>query len=223
MLNDISDTSKIKVYLKTPGSSAYQYVPFFADNIEIMQFVPAQNAQNKCQINYPAEFMQDGVYYLRVEANDKSNNASGVDWYKQKVQEFETAQRTPQAWMKQILHFGGGSSAIEQRTFSAYLNNYKNIAVRPFMGAKVNTFLKTNSDPIEINMSDSLRNLINNGVAMMTFFGHAGGTGFDISIDDPEEYNNQGKYFLMLGITGYLALHFFMDSIQKVFFAIIHH
>ena len=126
-----------------------------------------------------------------------------VDWYKQKVQEFETAQRTPQAWMKQILHFGGGSSAIEQRTFSAYLNNYKNIAVRPFMGAKVNTFLKTNSDPIEINMSDSLRNLINNGVAMMTFFGHAGGTGFDISIDDPEEYNNQGKYFLMLGNSCY--------------------
>ncbi len=126
-----------------------------------------------------------------------------VDWYKQKVQEFETAQRTPQAWMKQILHFGGGSNAVEQRTFAGYLNNYKNIAIRPFMGAKVNTFLKTNADPIEINMSDSLRNLINGGVAMMTFFGHAGGTGFDISIDDPEEYNNQGKYFVMLGNSCY--------------------
>ncbi|MBO4580918.1 MAG: hypothetical protein J5701_01350 [Bacteroidales bacterium] len=126
-----------------------------------------------------------------------------VDWYKQKVQEFEAAQRNPQAWMKQILHFGGGSNAVEQRTFAGYLNNYKNIAVRPFMGAKVNTFLKTNSDPIEINMSDSLRNLINSGVAMMTFFGHAGGTGFDISIDDPEEYSNQGKYFVMLGNSCY--------------------
>lgn len=126
-----------------------------------------------------------------------------VDWYLQKVQEYETAQQTPQAWMKQILHFGGGSDASQQRIFAGYLRDYEKTAIAPYMGAKVNTFLKSNSDPIEINMSDSLRNLINNGVSMMTFFGHAGGTGFDISIDDPEEYNNQGKYFVLLGNSCY--------------------
>lgn len=126
-----------------------------------------------------------------------------IDWYLQKIQEYEQAQQTSQKWMKQILHFGGGSNITEQRTFANYLNNYKNIAEGAYWGANVHTFLKSSSDPMEINLSDSLRNLINNGVQMMTFFGHAGGTGFDISIDDPEEYNNNGKYFVLLGNSCY--------------------
>ena len=122
-----------------------------------------------------------------------------ISWYLDKIRTYEAAQQTPQAWMKQILHFGGGFSAIEQQTFASYLEHCRQIAEGPAFGAKVSTFLKVSSDPIEINLSDSLRHLINNGVQIMTFFGHAGGTGFDVSVDDPENYNNDGKYFVVLG------------------------
>ena len=132
-----------------------------------------------------------------------TSSSQQVQWYLNKVKEFETAQLKPAAWMKQILHFGGGSNASEQRLFASYLESYRKFAEAPYLGAKVYTFLKSNSDPVTINMSDSLRNLINNGVAIMTFFGHAGGTGFDISIDDPETYSNQGKYFILLGNSCY--------------------
>jgi hypothetical protein len=33
---------------------------------------------------------------------------------------------------------------------------------------------------------------------MMTFFAHAAGVGFDMSTDNPSEYNNRGKYFFIL-------------------------
>ena len=140
-----------------------------------------------------------------------TSNAQHIQWYLDKIKEYETAQQTPQKWMKRILHFGGGSSVAEQQMFTSYLEQYKKIAESPAFGANVHTFLKLSSDPIEINMSDSLRHLINDGVQIMTFFGHAGGTGFDISIDDPENYNNEGKYFVVLG-NGCYAGNIFQGS-----------
>ncbi len=117
-----------------------------------------------------------------------------VSLYLDKMIQYETAQQNPEKWMKNVLHFGGGSNKREQQTLAGYLNHYKNILEDTLMGAYVRTFLKSTTDPIEINRSDSLRDIINNGVSIMTFFGHAGGIGFDISIDNPASYNNYGKY-----------------------------
>lgn len=121
-----------------------------------------------------------------------------VRLYLNKVIEYETAQQLaqsdPQEWMKNILHFGGGSDITEQQLIKSYLSNYKAIIEDTLFGGYVRTFLKTTTAPIQINQSDSLRNIINNGVSLMTFFGHASGTGFDQSIDNPAEYNNHGLY-----------------------------
>ncbi len=134
-----------------------------------------------------------------------------VTIYLDKVQQYEQAQLFPQEWMKTILHFGGGTSLSEQSTFAAYLNNYKQIIQSPLFGGDVKTFLKTSSAPIQINQSDSLKTLINNGVTLMTFFGHAAGIGFDESIDNPSEYNNTGKYPFLLANSCY-AGDIFLDG-----------
>ncbi|HOH83011.1 MAG TPA: C25 family cysteine peptidase [Bacteroidales bacterium] len=118
--------------------------------------------------------------------------------YLDKVQQFELAQQTPQEWMKTILHFGGGGNLSEQNMLAAYLNHYKHTIEDPLFGGHVRTFLKTSSEPMQINQSDSLRNLINNGVTLMTFFGHAASVGFDVSVDVPSEYQNYGKYPFIL-------------------------
>jgi hypothetical protein len=132
-----------------------------------------------------------------------ARNPQQVNIYLQKVMQYEAEQANPKEWMKTVLHFGGGTSTTEQSTFAYYLNNYKNIIQGPFFGGDVKTFLKTSSAPIQINLSDSLKMLINNGVSMMTFFGHASGTGFDQSIDNPSEYNNYGKYPFLLANSCY--------------------
>jgi len=127
-----------------------------------------------------------------------AKNRSHVELYLDKIIQYETAQQTAEKWMKNILHFGGGSSESEQSKLAGYLNKYRQIVEDTLMGAYVRTFFKSSTDPIEINQSDSLKELINNGVSIMTFFGHAAGVGFDMSIDNPAAYNNYGKYPFLL-------------------------
>jgi len=127
-----------------------------------------------------------------------AQNEAHVSLYLNKVIEYESAQQiaqtAPPLWMKNVLHFGGGSDISQQQQLASYLFQYENIIEDTVFGGYTRTFLKTSSAPIQINQSDSLKDIINNGVSLMTFFGHASGTGFDQSIDNPSEYNNQGKY-----------------------------
>lgn len=122
--------------------------------------------------------------------------ASQVEAYLNKVIEYESNEQ--QEWMKNVIHFGGGANINEQNQLAGYLNNYKNIIEDTLYGATVSTFLKNSSLPIQITQSDSIRNLINNGTSLLTFFGHASASGFDQNIDDPEAYFNVGKYPILL-------------------------
>lgn len=126
--------------------------------------------------------------------------------YLNKVRDFEIAQQAPynplmpyeNEWMKQVLHFAGGSTFNEGAMLEGFLNIYKDSLENPYFGANVRTFRKNSTDPFQQIVSDSLKQIINNGVIMMNFFGHAAGIGFDISIDNPSEYNNYKKYFFVL-------------------------
>ncbi len=107
-------------------------------------------------------------------------------------------QQCPQDWQKRILHFGGGNTGAQQVQISAMLNEYANIARDTLMGATVKTFLKTSTDPIQIDLSQYLQSLIDSGSALMTFVAHASGTSFDISTDVPQNYNNKDRYPIIL-------------------------
>jgi len=114
-------------------------------------------------------------------------------WYLDKVIAYESQPAAE--WMKHVLHFGGGTDANQQLQFKTYLNNYKTkIENDTCFGGIVQSYFKTSTAPIQIIQSDSLRDRIEDGVTLMTFFGHASGTGFDQSIDDPSTYNNLNRY-----------------------------
>ncbi len=130
-----------------------------------------------------------------------AKNQEEVLDYLNKVVEFENQEPAP--WMKRIIHFGGGGNQFEQSLFATYLNSYANIAQDTCFGGSVSSFFKTTTDPIQLNLSDSISYLITNGVSLMTFFGHASSTGFDVNIDSPSNYNNQGKYPLLIGNSCY--------------------
>jgi hypothetical protein len=130
-----------------------------------------------------------------------AENPQQVQEYLAKVIQLES--HPPQRWQKNILHFGGGGNAFEQNLFKGYLQGYENIAEDTSYAARVYTFLKNTTDPIQMNLSDSIQLLINEGAAVMTFFGHASSTGFDQNIDEPQNYSNQGKYPLLIGNSCY--------------------
>lgn len=133
----------------------------------------------------------------RIAARDSSQ----AQWYLNKVIEYEN--NAPEQWMKNVLHFGGGTSLGEQASFRYYLDGYKTIIEDTSFGGSVTSYFKTSSAPIQINQSDTLRDQIENGVSIMTFFGHASGTGFDQSIDDPQNYDNFDRYPLLIANSCY--------------------
>jgi Peptidase family C25/CARDB len=130
-----------------------------------------------------------------------AQTATEAQWYLDKVIDYENNQ--PDEWMKHVLHFGGGTSLGEQALYKLYLAGYENTIEDTLFGGIVQSYLKTSSAPIQINQSDSLRRRIEDGVSIMTFFGHASGTGFDQSIDDPTTYNNVGRYPLLIANSCY--------------------
>lgn len=95
-------------------------------------------------------------------------------------------------WQKRILHFAGGDDSDENKDFRGYLQGYADFATSSMMGAQRILFSKTSGNVIEQLDVDSVRDLIKEGVAIMTFFGHGSGNNFDISVDNPSDWGNEG-------------------------------
>ena len=126
-----------------------------------------------------------------------------VTIYLHKVRSYESAPRDP--WMKNVLHFCGGASQNENDLLCGYLQDYQRIIEDTLFGGKVYTFSKTSSAPISNISSIALRDLINNGVSIMTFFAHAAGSSFDISTDAPATYQNKDKYPIVIANSCYIG------------------
>ena len=135
-----------------------------------------------------------------------AKNDQEVDMYLSKVQEYEAAQDSnaiynvpDKYWQKNILHFGGGSTSTEQFQFKNYLAHYEQYLEGEWFGGNVTSFFKTVSDPVDPVTLFEVTDLINEGASIMTFFGHASADGFDQNVDDPNNWENQGKYPLVVG------------------------
>lgn len=156
-----------------------------------------------------------------------ATNTSIITTYLEKVQQYETELRNfgdpyqtvaNKDFQKQILHFGGGNVGNQQIIFANYLNNYKSIIEDTLWGANVTSVFKTSTSPLQNVQSEILRQRIDDGVSLITFFGHSYAGGFDISFDQPENYTNRGKYpiFLANGCNAGL-IHAASQSISERF------
>jgi hypothetical protein len=122
---------------------------------------------------------------------------TGIQNYLTKVQQYEAL--APALWQKRVIHFCGGDDYPTMMYLLSLLNTYATHVVAPYFGGYVYNFQKTTSSPIQITVADSVKNLINGGVSVMTFFGHASGNSFDESLDAPADYSNiNGKYPLII-------------------------
>ncbi|HHS95356.1 MAG TPA: hypothetical protein ENJ45_02110, partial [Phaeodactylibacter sp.] len=134
-----------------------------------------------------------------------AQNAADVQNYLQKVQEYESNLARPQtieqrAWMKRIVHLGGGDLPI-QNVIQADLNELKDIIENSTMGPKVTSFFKNSTDVIQETPSEQIHSLLTNGVSMMSFYGHSAPATLDFSLEDPQNYNiSNGKYPIFYNI-----------------------
>ena len=128
-------------------------------------------------------------------------NGSEIKHYLDKVKQYEAAQNstshtvTDKGWMKNFIHASGGKDANESNQFLAYLNGYGNIAKDSALGAKVETFNKESSAAVVQVDGDRIEQLINEGIGFIQYFGHSSANTFAFNLNNPENYNNAGKYY----------------------------
>lgn len=134
-----------------------------------------------------------------------------VGAYLDKVREYEI-NNVSQPWKKNGLHLSGGIREDELPVFKSFVEGFEKIAEDKYWGANIATIAKRDPVPTElINVSDR----INDGVNMVTFFGHSSPGTIDIDIgfatDPTLGYNNPGKYPTFL-INGCSAGAFFLNG-----------
>lgn len=152
------------------------------------------------------------------------NNAE-VSLYLQKIKELERSMSTSinpytldnRRWQKRILHFAGGNNSTENKRFKGYLSGYKAYIEDSLFAGDVTLFSKTSGSVIEQLNTDSLRALVKDGAAIMTFFGHASGNSFDLSVDDPSLWENKGRYPVVLANSCFSGnIHLPVDALPSI-------
>jgi hypothetical protein len=126
-----------------------------------------------------------------------ATNNNDLGYYLNKVVEFESIDTA--AWKKKILHFVGGDDDALNKTLGRYMDNMANIIKDTLFGARVYTFIKNTTSPIQTNMNDSVYRILNEGASIMNFFGHGSASGFDQNINDETKMNNRFKYPFLVG------------------------
>ena len=132
--------------------------------------------------------------------------------YLDKVKEME-ALPFEDLWRKRILHLSGGISTSELSLFKTYTDGFGDIAEDKYLGGSVKTITKETNSTVElINVEDE----VNNGLNLVTFFGHSAPSVTDIDIgyvtDPLLGYDNPGKYPTFL-VNGCNAGQFFSGNV----------
>lgn len=164
---------------------------------------------------------EQGLDLVPVSTRAPSDNLLSSDWqhddYRAKLPTGRITAATPQQvmdylnklkehealgtedWRKNVLHLAGGESAANFQEFGTYLDKYKGIIERPLFGGKVTTYRRTTLGlPTSVNIATEL----NNGLSVISYFGHGSTNSFDINlgdINDPvNNYHNAGRYPVMM-------------------------
>ncbi len=148
-------------------------------------------------------------------------SASELTDYLEKVKEYEELQRSApntvdaRLWMKNMLHITGASSSLLAGPLCNFVNKYKNIIEDTLAGARVEVLCKDVSGEVDQSGSQRVRELFEEGLSMVTYFGHSSSTTLEFSIENPDAYNNTGKY-PVFSVNGCDAGDFFRYSPQRL-------
>ena len=129
------------------------------------------------------------------------NNDQELLNYLSKIKEYEKEQdqnsvynSASKDWQKHVLHISGGSTTGEQQNFTNYLTNLKAIIESNSFGGDVLSYTKKSSAAIDPSNLAKINKRIEDGVSLMTFFGHSSAAAFSVPIQDPSDWTNKGKY-----------------------------
>ncbi|MFM7838010.1 MAG: C25 family cysteine peptidase, partial [Chitinophagaceae bacterium] len=144
-----------------------------------------------------------------------------VEDYLEKVIQAEAVQKNAantladREWMKNVVHVTGASDPFLGSVLCNFMNIYRQVIQDTLFGANVSTFCKTSSNPNEQIGSNRLDQLFEEGISVLTYFGHSSATTLEFNIDNPQNYNNPGKYPVFF-VNGCNAGNFFTYYPQRL-------
>jgi len=151
-----------------------------------------------------------------VSNQELADYLNKVQLYEQNQDSVSIYNSATKDWQKQVLHFVGGTDAGQQALFGSYMSDMANVIQHEYFGANVSTTAQNSADPLNPSQLTGIMDRIQDGVSMITFFGHAAPTssGFEINIDEPTNWNNTGKYPLIISNSCYNG-NIFQSGVSK--------
>ncbi|MEZ4904369.1 MAG: hypothetical protein R2822_22780 [Spirosomataceae bacterium] len=141
------DTLGMDIYLQRPNQASFQRIAF---SNSLLQFTAA-NAQNEAKIVYQPNTLPDGLYTLRVQGADASNNRTGVYEItfrvinEQRVIAVEANPNPFNEWLKIVFTVSGKEAPTETAIFITDIAGriLKETTIQPRVG--VNEWVWTNT------------------------------------------------------------------------------
>jgi hypothetical protein len=187
-------------------------------NLHLLNFVPTFGwpaSDNLLSTEPGDEIPVTPIGRLSVITGDE------VSVYLNKVIQYEQAQAfsspyiADKAWMKNVIHIVGSSNPTLESILLNYMANYKRIIIDTFYGANVHSFSKTSSETVQQINNSRIYELFEEGISLLTYFGHSSATTLEFNLDNPENYNNHGKYPVMIAM-GCNAGNFYNFNTQRL-------
>jgi len=131
-------------------------------------------------------------------------NGQEVEAYLEKVKEHEnvitsgTQTLKDRGWMKNVVHAIGGSDPYLQAVIFGYMNANGQILADTLFGGNIKSFSKNSAFAVQQLTSTELKSLFSEGINILTYFGHSSANVLEFNLDDPSQYDNQGKYPLFI-------------------------
>ena len=139
----------------------------------------------------------------RISAIYKEEVADYLDKVKQyeSLQSISSPSIGDKAWMKNVVHVTGASDNNTSDILLNALNGHKAIIEDTAYAANVHTFTKNSADAVQQVASVRLESLFNEGIGLLTYFGHSSASTLEFNLDNPQSYDNHGKYpvFIVMG------------------------
>ncbi len=176
--------NKYKAYLQSPNTYPFPIVPTYGNPGSDVDFV-----------NFGSDYKQK-MSIGRISVW----NGLEIGTYLEKVKAYETAIKpaiqpiaSTEMWKKNVLHIAGGSDISLQTILLSTLNSGAALIQRPYAGDVVTTVAKNTSSPIDAAGSVFVDSMINSGIGLLTFHGHASSGNFDFNLNNPEQYHNSPR------------------------------
>lgn len=139
---------------------------------------------------------------------------------KMKVYEEEQQSQTytvdNKLWMKNAVQIVGGKDSNENDLFRKYMYGYRDILQDSLLGYHVELFSKTSNSAVQLISTKRLEQLFEEGISVLSYFGHSSANTLEYNLSDPQAYNNPRKYpfFFVSGCTA--GNNYIFDTMRVV-------